>query len=87
VPAEELLLDRDTEWQPVGEDAETFEGRDRRSGALRWSASRVDLVFGADSRLRAISEVYAQDDAGEKFVRDFVGAWNRVMNADCFDLA
>jgi catalase-peroxidase len=68
----------------VGENA--YEGRNRRSGALKWTATRVDLAFGANSQLRALAEVYAQDDAREKFVRDFVAAWTKVMNLDRFDL-
>ncbi|SHN46762.1 catalase/peroxidase HPI [Cryptosporangium aurantiacum] len=74
------LLDPGTEWTEVT--LETFEGRDRATGELRWTAGRVDLVFGADAELRAIAEVYAADDAGEKFVRDFVAAWDKVMNLD-----
>jgi catalase-peroxidase len=81
------LLDMDTTWEPASEAEETFVGRDRRTGEVRWTASRVDLVFGSNSQLRALAEVYACDDAGEKFVRDFVAAWNRVMNLDRFDLA
>ncbi len=81
------LLDMSTEWHPVDGDAEVFEGRDRKTGALRWTGTRVDLIFGANSQLRAIAEVYGSDDAGEKFVRDFVAAWNKVMNLDRFDLA
>jgi len=81
------LLDMGTEWKPTSDDAETYEGRDRATGALKWTATRVDLVFGSNSQLRAIAEVYGQDDAQEKFVRDFVAAWNKVMNADRFDLA
>jgi catalase-peroxidase len=80
------LLDMGTVWQPVQGDAQRFEGRDRRSGALRWTATRVDLIFGSNSELRALAEFYAQDDANEKFVRDFVAAWTRVMNLDRFDL-
>jgi catalase-peroxidase len=72
------LLDMGTEWQPTS--AETFEGRDRVTGEVRWTGSRVDLVFGSNSELRAVSEVYASDDAREKFVRDFVAAWDKVMN-------
>ena len=64
-----------------------FEGRDRQTGDLKWTASRVDLVFGWNSQLRAIAEVYACDDSNEKFVRDFVSAWDKVMNLDRFDLA
>ena len=69
----------------VAEDAETFEGRDA-PGAVKWTGSRVDLVFGSNSELRAVAEVYASDDAQEKFVRDFVAAWDKVMNLDRFDL-
>ncbi len=81
------LVDMGTEWVPVSDDADLFEGRDRASGKVKWTATRVDLVFGANSQLRALSEVYAQDDADEKFVQDFVAAWVKVMNADRFDLA
>lgn len=80
------LMDMDTEWQPTSEAAEEFDGRDRQSGEVKWTATRVDLVFGSNSQLRALSEVYAQDDANEKFVNDFVKAWTKVMNADRFDL-
>jgi len=80
------LLDMDTAWKPVAPGAHQFEGRDRATGALKWTATTVDLVFGSNSQLRAIAEVYAQDDAREKFVHDFVAAWNTVMNADRFDL-
>ncbi|PLK49069.1 catalase/peroxidase HPI [Uliginosibacterium sp. TH139] len=80
------LLDMGTVWRPVDESAQRFEGRDRSTGAVKWTASRVDLVFGSNSQLRALAEVYAQDDAKEKFVRDFVAAWNKVMNLDRFDL-
>jgi catalase-peroxidase len=81
------LLDMSTEWKPTTADATLFEGRDRATGAIKWTATRVDLVFGADSRLRALSEVYASADAGKKFAQDFVAAWNKVMNLDRFDLA
>ena len=81
------LLDMATTWQPTSEDATTFEGRDRATGEVKWTGSRVDLVFGANSELRALAEVYAGDDAKEKFVRDFVAAWVKVMNLDRFDLA
>jgi len=81
------LVDMGTQWQPTSVDADVFEGRDRKSGEVKWTATRVDLVFGSNSQLRAIAEVYAQDDAKEKFVEDFVAAWNKVMNADRFDLA
>ena len=81
------LLDMRTEWKPVSKDADIFEGRDRRTGELRWTGTRVDLIFGSNSQLRALAEVYASADAGEKFVRDFVAAWTKVMNLDRFDLA
>ncbi len=81
------LLDMGTTWKPTAEDAETFEGRDRATGELRWTGSRVDLVFGSNSELRAVAEVYASDDSRDKFVRDFVAAWDKVMNLDRFDLA
>jgi catalase-peroxidase len=80
------LLDMDTEWKPTSDTAEAFEGRSRGTGELKWTGSRVDLVFGSNSELRALAEVYACDDAREKFVRDFVAAWDRVMNLDRFDL-
>ncbi|HAT3679795.1 TPA: catalase/peroxidase HPI [Serratia marcescens] len=80
------LLDMDTTWHPVGEDG-LFEGRDRRSGAVKWTGSRVDLVFGSHAQLRALAEVYGSADAQEKFAHDFVAAWNKVMNLDRFDLA
>lgn len=81
------LLDMGTEWKPVSEAADVFEGRDRRTGEQRWTGTRVDLVFGANSQLRAIAEVYGSDDAQEKFVLDFVAAWDKVMNLDRFDVA
>lgn len=81
------LLDMGTVWKPTDQDPDLFEGRDRNSGDLKWTASRVDLVFGANSQLRAIAEVYACADAQEKFLQDFIAAWNKVMNADRFDLA
>jgi catalase-peroxidase len=80
------LLEMSTEWKPTSEAAETFEGRDRKTGERKWNASRVDLVFGSNSELRALAEVYASEDAKEKFVRDFVVAWNKVMNLDRFDI-
>ncbi|GAA3938304.1 catalase/peroxidase HPI [Actinomadura viridis] len=80
------LLDLGTTWRPVSEDAETFEGSDA-SGEVRWTGSRVDLLFGSNSELRALAEVYASDDAREKFVHEFVAAWDKVMNLDRFDLA
>ena len=81
------LLDMNTEWQASHTTEGVFEGRDRRTGDLRWTGTRVDLVFGSNSELRAISEVYGSDDAQRKFVRDFVAAWDKVMNLDRFDLA
>ena len=81
------LLDMGTTWQPMSKSADVFEGRDRKTGKARWTATRVDLVFGSNSQLRALAEVYAQADAGGKFVTDFVAAWTKVMNADRFDLA
>jgi catalase-peroxidase len=78
------LLDYDTTWAPVSEDATTFEGR-TADGEVKWTGSRVDLIFGSNSELRAIAEVYAADDASEKFIKDFVAAWTKVMNADRFD--
>ncbi|WP_436498961.1 catalase/peroxidase HPI [Actinokineospora sp. HUAS TT18] len=81
------LLDMGTEWKPTSDEAETFEGRDRATGEVKWTGSRVDLVFGSNSELRAVAEVYAGDDSREKFARDFVAAWDKVMNLDRFDLA
>ena len=81
------LLDMGTEWKPTSPSEEVFEGRDRETGELKWIASRADLVFGSNSQLRAIAEVYACDDSQQKFVRDFVAAWDKVMNLDRFDLA
>jgi catalase-peroxidase len=81
------LLDMGTTWEPTSEDASAFDGRDAATGEVKWTGSRVDLVFGANSELRALAEVYASDDAKEKFVNDFVAAWNKVMNLDRFDLA
>ncbi|SEN38704.1 catalase/peroxidase HPI [Halomonas caseinilytica] len=81
------LTDMGTDWQPVSSEEDVYEGRDRKTGETKWTATRVDLVFGANAQLRALTEVYAQDDAKEKFVKDFVAAWNKVMNADRFDLA
>ncbi|MGC4081540.1 MAG: hypothetical protein QM736_05340 [Vicinamibacterales bacterium] len=81
------LLDMSTTWTPTSVAADTFEGRDRKTGALKWTASRADLIFGSNSELRALAEVYASSDAEEKFVRDFVAAWTKVMNLDRFDLA
>ena len=80
------LLDMATAWTPVDGSEGLFEGRDRRTGEVRWTATRVDLVFGSYAQLRALAEVYASADAGAKFVADFVAAWTRVMNLDRFDL-
>jgi catalase-peroxidase len=81
------LLDMGTQWNPVSEARELFEGRDRKTGAVKWVGTRIDLVFGSHSQLRALAEVYGSTDAQEKFVHDFVAAWNKVMNLDRFDLA
>jgi catalase-peroxidase len=81
------LLDMGTEWKAVSKDADVFEGCDRKTGERRWTATRVDLVFGSNSQLRALAEVYGSSDAQKKFVHDFVAAWNKVMNLDRFDLA
>ncbi len=81
------LLDLGTAWKPTSDEAETFEGRDLAGGELKWTGSRVDLVFGSNSELRAVAEVYASDDARGKFVQDFVAAWVKVMELDRFDLA
>ena len=81
------LLDMGTVWKAAAEDSNVFEGRDRHTGELKWTATRVDLIFGSNSQLRALAEVYACDDSREKFLRDFAAAWNKVMNLDRFDLA
>ncbi|MBP1927686.1 catalase-peroxidase [Methanolinea mesophila] len=80
------LLDMYTEWKPVTNDADVFEGRDRRTGQVKWTGTRVDLVFGSNSQLRALAEVYGSADAKAKFVKDFVAAWTKIMNLDRFDL-
>jgi catalase-peroxidase len=80
------LLDMNTEWTPT-KDENAFEGRDRKGGGVKWMGTRVDLIFGSNSQLRALAEVYGCDDSGEKFVHDFVGAWAKVMELDRFDLA
>ena len=80
------LLDMNTVWEPTSDGPDLFLGRDRATGAPKWSGTRVDLVFGSNSQLRALAEVYACADAGAKFVTDFVAAWSRVMNLDRFDL-
>ncbi len=81
------LLDMGTEWKPVSGAQDVFEGRDRKTGELKWTGTRVDLIFGSQSQLRALAEVYGSSDAQEKFVQDFVATWNKVMNLDRFDLA
>ena len=81
------LLDMETTWEPTSKDEETFEGRDRKTGELKWTGTRVDLVFGSNSQLRALSEVYASADAKEKFVKDFAAAWSKVMHLGRFDIA
>jgi catalase-peroxidase len=80
------LLDMGTTWKAVSEDAKEFEGTDRKTGTRKWIGTRADLIFGSNSELRALAEVYAADDAQEKFVHDFVAAWDKVMNLDRFDL-
>ena len=80
------LLDMNTTWKATSEDEDVFEGRDRTTGKLMWSGTRVDLIFGSNSQLRALAEVYACEDSKEKFLHDFVAAWNKVMNLDRFDL-
>ncbi|HEX7357296.1 MAG TPA: peroxidase family protein, partial [Ignavibacteriaceae bacterium] len=80
------LLDMNTVWKPITNGIDAYEGRDRKTNELKWTGTRVDLVFGSNSQLRAIAEVYAQNDAKGKFVKDFVAAWNKVMNLDRFDV-
>jgi catalase-peroxidase len=81
------LLDMGIAWKATSADEDVFEGSDRTTGAAKWTGTRVDLIFGSNSELRALAEVYACEDAGEKFVNDFITAWNKVMNLDRFDLA
>jgi catalase-peroxidase len=81
------LLDMSTQWQPSSTAEGVYEGRDRKTDQLKWTGTRVDLVFGSNSQLRAIAEVYGSSDAKDKFVKDFVAAWNKVMNLDRYDLA
>jgi catalase-peroxidase len=81
------LLDMRTEWKATSDDEEAFEGRDRKTGAVKWTGTRVDLVFGSNSQLRALAEVYACEDSEQKFIDDFIAAWNKVMNLDRFDLS
>jgi catalase-peroxidase len=80
------LLDMGNVWQATAQDADVFEGRDRKTGEVRWTGTRVDLVFGSNSQLRALAEVYGSADATRKFVHDFIAAWDKVMNLDRFDL-
>jgi catalase-peroxidase len=80
------LLSMDTEWKKSDEGEYLYEGRDRKTGELKWTATSVDLVFGSNSQLRALAEVYASDDARQKFVEDFVAVWDKVMNLDRFDV-
>src|SRR6185437_1023998 len=80
------LLDMGTEWKAVSKAEDIFEGRDRKTGELKWTGTRVDLIFGSNAQLRALAEVYGSSDAQETFVHDFVAAWNKVMNLDRFDL-
>jgi catalase-peroxidase len=81
------LLDMSTAWKPMDGDEGIYEGRDRATGELKWTGTRVDLIFGSNTQLRAIAEVYAGSDAQDKFIQDFASAWNKVMNADRFDVA
>ncbi|PIW00483.1 MAG: catalase-peroxidase 2, partial [Deltaproteobacteria bacterium CG17_big_fil_post_rev_8_21_14_2_50_51_6] len=81
------LLDMSTVWKATSEDQDVFEGRDRASGELKWTGTRIDLIFGSNSQLRAIAEVYACADGQQKFVHEFVAAWSKVMDLDRFDLA
>jgi catalase-peroxidase len=81
------LLDMGTVWKATSQDGDVFEGRDRATGDLKWTGTRVDLVFGSNSQLRALAEVYGCEDSQEKFLHDFVAVWNKVMNLDRFDLS
>ena len=80
------LLDLSTKWRAASDDQDIFQGTDRKTGEVKWTGSRVDLIFGSNTELRAIAEVYGSSDASDKFVRDFIAAWNKVMNLDRFDL-
>ena len=80
------LLEMNTVWKAISEEEDVFEGRDRNTGELKWTGTRVDLIFGSNSQLRALAEVYASEDSQKKFLHDFVAAWNKVMNLDRFDL-
>jgi catalase-peroxidase len=81
------LLDMSTTWKATSDEQRVFEGRDRKTGSVKWTATRADLVFGSNSELRALAEVYGCADSQEKFVQDFVAAWNKVMNLDRFEVA
>jgi len=81
------LLDMNTEWKAASDAKDVFEGRDRKTGEVKWTGTRIDLIFGSNSQLRALAEVYGSADAQKKFVQDFVAAWTKVMNLDRFDLA
>ena len=81
------LLDMSTQWQPAAGSEDVYEGRDRKTNEVKWTGTRIDLIFGSHSQLRALAEVYGSHDAKEKFAKDFVAAWTKVMNADRFDLA
>jgi catalase-peroxidase len=81
------LLDMGTQWKPTSDAKDLFEGRDRKTGAVKWTGTRADLVFGSNAQLRAVAEVYGSSDAQKKFVEDFLAAWVKVMNLDRFDLA
>ena len=81
------LLDMRTEWKASSEDEDVFEGRDRATGELKWTGTRVDLILGSNSQLRAVAEVYGCEDSQEKFLQDFIAAWDKVMNLDRFDIA
>jgi catalase-peroxidase len=80
------LLEMNTVWKPVDESKEIYEGTDSKTGSLKWTATRADLIFGSNSELRSLAEVYGSSDAKEKFINDFIAAWNKVMNLDRFDL-
>jgi catalase-peroxidase len=81
------LLDMGTQWRAISKDVNVFEGHDRTTGKIKWIGTRVDLIFGSNSQLRALAEVYGCEDSQEKFLHDFVAAWNKIMNLDRFDLA
>jgi catalase-peroxidase len=81
------LLDMGTTWKALPDAGDVFQGRDRATGELKWTGTRVDLIFGSNSRLRALAEVYGSEDSRKKFLHDFVAVWNKVMNLDRFDLA